>query len=69
MRGHGIITAWNTDRGFGFIRRDDGARDLFCHAKDLPYGMGALEVGQPVRFNISAHRDGRERASDVELAR
>jgi cold shock CspA family protein len=31
---HGVITNWQNDRGFGFVRSDDGV-DYFCHIKTL----------------------------------
>lgn len=34
----GIIKTFNTERGFGFIRPEDGAKDIFFHIKDFPTG-------------------------------
>ena len=31
----GTIKTWNDERGFGFIKRDDGEADVFMHAKYL----------------------------------
>ena len=66
-RVYGIISNWNADRGFGFVRRDDGREDVFVHCKDLPNGRDSLEAGTPISFIIAPGRDGRRRAADVRL--
>jgi cold shock protein len=62
----GEIKNWEIDRGFGFILRDDGERDLFVHFREL---VGAkadhLPVGLRVRFEIGTDNLGRQHARNV----
>ncbi|CAN7301538.1 cold shock domain-containing protein [Bradyrhizobium sp. LjRoot220] len=44
----GVIKVWRDDRGFGFITRDDGERDLFCHFSNCVDGF------QPARSCAAA---------------
>ena len=55
------IKTWNHDRGFGFIKRDDGAGDVFMHAKFLE-GVFRPEEGQRVAFSIVKGRSRSERS-------
>lgn len=43
-----------TDRGFGFIKPDDGQKDVFFHAKDLDASVAFndLREGERVTFDI-----------------
>ncbi len=42
-----------TDRGFGFIKPDDGQNDVFFHAKDLvEVAFNDLREGERVSFDI-----------------
>ncbi len=42
-----------TDRGFGFIKPDDGQKDVFFHAKDLAdTAFNDLREGERVSFDI-----------------
>ncbi len=44
----GVVQHWNFDRGYGFIRVDDGS-DYFCHSKSITDGNELVE-GASVQF-------------------
>mmetsp|Transcript_30945 Transcript_30945/g.51261 ORF Transcript_30945/g.51261 Transcript_30945/m.51261 type:complete len:289 (-) Transcript_30945:339-1205(-) len=45
----GVVKAWNEERGFGFIKPDDGTEDLFCHRTSIE-GAESLPDGARVSF-------------------
>ena len=53
----GTITKWVTDRGYGFIKPDDGSADLFVHQSDVQ-GNALLQPGQKVKFEVSQGAKG-----------
>ena len=63
----GAISFWS-DRGFGFIARDDGEADVFVHSTTLPSGFERLHKNQKVEFDIERGRNGKLRATNVTLA-
>jgi cold shock CspA family protein len=58
---------YDDERGFGFIRSDDHAADVFVHAKSL-LGMSELIPGQAVEFS-AIFDEGRRKyqATDVRV--
>jgi CspA family cold shock protein len=55
------------DRGFGFIKTEEGT-DLFFHSNDLEgVEFNSLQAGQEVEFEKSEGRDGRPAAVKVKL--
>ncbi|CAF1017601.1 unnamed protein product [Adineta ricciae] len=62
----GTIQQWNTERGFGFVRRASTGKDLFVHARSLVDGMRTLDVGQQIQFQLRSTGKGEE-ACDVRL--
>ncbi|MFN2114736.1 MAG: cold-shock protein [Anaerolineae bacterium] len=49
----GTVKWFNADKGYGFITRDDGEKDVFVHhsAINAP-GFRTLDEGQRVEFQI-----------------
>jgi len=58
---------FNVDKGFGFINRDGGGKDVFVHISALaPSGLTALNESERVTFTVAEGRKGPE-ASWVRL--
>jgi CspA family cold shock protein len=66
---NGTVKWFNTTKGFGFIAPEGGSRDVFVHATALERaGIRALDHGQQVTFDVESGRDGRESATNLQLA-
>lgn len=61
----GKVKWYDTDKGFGFLARDDGG-DVFVHSSALPAGVPALKPGARVEFGVVEGRRG-EQALTVTL--
>ena len=56
----GTVKFFNSQKGFGFISREDGA-DVFVHYSNIEgSGYRSLEEGQAVEFEIGEGRNGDE---------
>ena len=57
-----------TDRGFGFISRENETKDLFFHSKDLVgITFDELQVGTNVTFDVVDGEKGQS-AKNVKVA-
>jgi CspA family cold shock protein len=64
----GTVKWYSTNRGFGFIVRDGGGKDVFLHASVLEgAGITHLHEGQRVFVDVAEGRRGPEAAS-IQLA-
>jgi len=49
----GIISWFRTDKGYGFVKPDDGSKDVFLHLKELEkIGLNNIDTGQKLSFEI-----------------
>ena len=53
----GKVKWYDTEKGFGFLARDDGG-EVFVHSSALPAGTTTLGKGQRVEFGIVEGRKG-----------
>jgi cold shock protein len=53
----GKVKWYDSDKGFGFLTRDDGG-EVFMHSSALPAGAPGLRAGQRVEFGIAEGRKG-----------
>jgi CspA family cold shock protein len=66
---NGTVKWFNATKGFGFIQPDNGGKDVFVHITAVQAaGLTELADNQKVTFDIEAGRDGRESASNLQLA-
>ncbi len=59
MRITGTVKWFNDQKGFGFITRDDGEKDVFCHFSAIQGGgFKSLQEGQRVEFEVVQGQKG-----------
>lgn len=57
----GTVKFFNSEKGYGFITRDDQAGDIFVHFSQIAgSGYRNLEEGQKVEFEVGPGRKGDE---------
>ena len=63
----GTVKWFNPVRGFGFIRPDDGSRNVFVHLSALRRSdLDGLVEGQKVRFDLERARNGKPAAANLK---
>ncbi len=56
---NGTVKWFNDDKGFGFITRDDGEKDVFCHHSAIQGdGFKSLAEGDKVEFDVVQGQKG-----------
>jgi len=64
-QGKGVVKFFNSQKGFGFIQREDGGEDVFVHISSVERaGLEGLAEGQGLEFQL-VDRGGKISASDL----
>jgi CspA family cold shock protein len=66
----GTVKFYNGQRGFGFIKPDNGGKDVFVHATALERaGIRGLAEGQKVSFDAEEdRRTGKIAVANIQAA-
>ena len=68
MRTRGIVKWFNDQKGYGFIARDDGEKDVFVHFKAISgEGFKSLAEGDAVEFDVVQGAKGPSAETVVKL--
>lgn len=60
MRQTGVVKFYNTQKGYGFIKPDDGGNDVFVHVTAVEQSsIGALVEGMRISFETEPDKRGK----------
>lgn len=63
----GTVKWFNSQKGYGFIQPDDGTKDVFVHVSAVERaGMGGLNEGQKLSYDIERGQQGRTSAVNLK---
>jgi CspA family cold shock protein len=64
----GSVVTYFEAKGFGFLRPDDGGRDIFFHVSRLVEGLATdLRPGAKVVYELGMDRTGKMAASSIRI--
>jgi cold shock protein len=56
----GTVKFFDTERGYGFIKPDDGGRDVFVHITAVERaGLKSLTEGQRISYDVEPDKKGK----------
>jgi CspA family cold shock protein len=56
----GVVKFFNAEKGYGFIKPDDGSGDIFVHVTAVEQaGLRGLNEGQKVAYEVESDKKGK----------
>ncbi|NJM87815.1 MAG: DUF1294 domain-containing protein [Hydrococcus sp. RU_2_2] len=67
MMRQGELVVWKDDRGFGFIKPNDGGQEIFLHITELKLTNRRPQVGDMIGYDLTVDKDGKVRACNAVI--
>ncbi len=69
MRHTGTVKFFNTSKGYGFIKPEDGSKDIFVHITAVQAaGIPEITEGMKLSYELQDDRRGRgQQATELQL--
>ncbi len=63
----GVLKTWKEDRGFGFIKPDDGSKDIFMHISALDSSSRRPVTGDIIHYQVTRDHRGKFKAINAQI--
>lgn len=63
----GLLKTWKDDRGFGFIKPEDGSDDIFIHISALKGSARRPYRGDTIYYQVEESEDGKFKAVNANI--
>ncbi len=63
----GVLKTWKDDRGFGFIKPEDGSDDIFIHISALKNFVRRPYRGDTIYYEVEQSSDGKSKAVNARI--
>ena len=63
----GVLKTWKEDRGFGFVKPDDGGKDIFIHISALKGVSRRPIMGDVIYYQIAKDNRGKYKAINAQI--
>jgi CspA family cold shock protein len=63
----GVLKTWKADKGFGFIKPDDGGKDIFIHISSLKRASRRPIRGDVIYYQIAHDNQGKLKAVNAAI--
>jgi uncharacterized membrane protein YsdA (DUF1294 family)/cold shock CspA family protein len=66
-REQGTLIHWDDDKGYGFLRSNNGKKDTFLHVKSLPHYQRRPQIGDVLTYKVEVDYKERSYASSAKI--
>jgi len=64
----GVLKTWKADKGFGFIKPDNGGKEIFIHISSLKRANRRPVRGDVIYYQIAKDNQGKFKAVNAAIA-